>query len=82
MARDRRCLADIPGLGQLPQGEIAALSGNDGISAFRGLADQQGIEKAVRRNRRGQFVQAGFDAGLADVAVPENKLVKGNFDQV
>jgi hypothetical protein len=60
----------------LPQGEIAALSRDNGISAFRGLANQQRIEQAMRRNRCGQLVKAGFDGGLVDVAVPENKLVK------
>ena len=79
MAGDRRGLADVSGVGQPPQGEIAPLSGDDGVSAFRGLADQQGIEKAVRRNDAAKFVKAGFDAGLADVAVPKNKLVKREF---
>jgi hypothetical protein len=82
MARYRCGLAEVSGLGQSPQGEIAALSGDDGVSTLRCLADQQGIEKAMGRNGRGQLVKAGFNAGLADVAFPEDEFVEGNVDQV
>ena len=63
-------LSSVSGFRQPLQSKVTALPGDDCESALRGLADQQRVNQPVRRNRRREFVKAGFDSGLADVALP------------
>jgi len=53
-----------------------------GVFAALVLADDEGLQKAVRVDGCGQFVDALVGIGLADIAFPSEKLVEGDADRV
>ena len=77
-AGDRRLRLQVAGVHEGFERQEPATPGNDGVFSALVLTHDEGLQKAVRIDGCGQFVDALVEIGLADIALPGENLVEGD----
>jgi hypothetical protein len=82
IARDRRLRRHAAGVHEGFERQEPATPCDDGLFPALVLTDHEGLQKAVRKDGSGQFTDVLVEIGLADIALPSEKLVEGDVDRV
>jgi hypothetical protein len=77
LAGDGGIGGDCSRLGKGSQRQKPPVTGDDGVAVALVLAHDKRLQKPVRGDGCGKFVQGFALAGLADIALPRDKFVQG-----